>query len=81
MHADQTPGKFNADAKFVSVLVKLYTKLYTKLRNLPPKNKEKIQRRRKMHFDQKNRAIHPNLHRHAVFAKSHSSITTTISFD
>ena len=78
------PEKSNADAKFVltksSVLLKLHTKLRSFL-SFRPKAREKIQRRRKMHFDQKNRAIHPNLHRHAVFAKSYSSITTTISFD
>ena len=32
------------------------------------------------HLRKKDRAIHPNFHRHAVFAKSYSSIPTTISF-
>ena len=78
------PEKSNADAKFVLTKSSVILKLYTKLRgffSFRPTAREKIQRRRKMHFHQKDRAIHPNFHRHAVFAKSYSSITTTVSFD
>ena len=82
MHADQTPGKIQRRRKICFDQKLGDPKLYTKLRgffSFRPTAREKIQRRRKMHFHQKDRAIHPNFHRHAVFAKSYSSITTTIS--
>ena len=49
------PEKSNADAKFVLTKSSVLLKLYTKLRSFfsfRPKAREKIQRRRKMHFDQ-----------------------------